>query len=68
MLALRAVVPHWLRVFNADGVGQDAGAGGVGGGHEAREEGIGLVGHDVCDGNARVVKGRLHDGVVLSSC
>jgi hypothetical protein len=65
MLALRAVVPHWLCVLDADGVGQDARAGGVGDGHEAGEEGVGLVGHDVCDGDARVVEGGLYDGVVL---
>jgi hypothetical protein len=65
MLALRAVVPHWLCVLDANGVGEDAGAGCVGDGHEAGEEGVGLVGHDVCDRDARVVEGGLYDGVVL---
>jgi hypothetical protein len=35
------------------------------GGHEAGEEGVGFVGHDVLNGNARVVEGRLDDGMVL---
>jgi hypothetical protein len=67
MLCLRAVEPYWLGVGDADGVGQDVGAGAEGGvgGHEAGEERVGLVGHDVGNWDAGVVKGGLHDGVVL---
>jgi hypothetical protein len=67
MFALGAVVPDRLRVLDADGVDElDArGAKGVVSGHEAREEGVGLVRHDVLDGDTRVVEGGLNDGVVL---
>lgn len=68
MLSLRAVEPNRLRIFDADGVGQDVCAcaeGGVGG-HEAGEEGVSLVGHDVCDWDAGLVEGGLDDGVVLN--
>ena len=67
MLALGAVEPYRLCILNTDGVGQDLRRCGDRrvGGHEAREEGIGLVGHDVLDGDTRVVECGLHDGVVL---
>jgi hypothetical protein len=67
MLALRAVEPNGLCVLDANGVGQDIGCGTEGGvgRHEAREEGIGLVGHDVLDWYAGLVKGGLDDRVVL---
>lgn len=65
MLCLRAVEPNGLCIHDADSVGQLL-SGGVGGcGHEAGEEGVGLVGHDVLDGYAGVVECRLDDGVVL---
>ena len=67
MLALRTVEPHWLVILDADGVCQDVLGGsesGVGR-HEARVEGIGLVGDHVLDGYTRLIKGRLGNGVVL---
>jgi len=59
MLSLRAVEPDWLSVGDADGICEDVlGSGGSGiCGHEAREEGVRLVGHDVLDRYARVVEG-----------
>lgn len=70
MFALGAVVPHGLGILDVNGVGQNArlascAVGGGRGGHEAREEGVGLVGHDVLDGDAGVVESGLYDGVVL---
>jgi hypothetical protein len=67
MLALRAVEPDGLCVLDTNGVGQDVGCGTEGGvgRHEAREESIGLVGHDVLDWYAGLVEGRLDDRVVL---
>ena len=66
VLCLRAVEPDGLAVRDADGVGEQRGvARRGGGGHEAREEGVGLVGHDVLDGHAGVVEGGLDHGVVL---
>jgi hypothetical protein len=67
MLALRTVEPDRLCVLDANGVGQYVGCGTEGsvGRHEAREEGIGLVGHDVLDRYAGLVEGRLDDRVVL---
>lgn len=67
MLSLRAVEPYWLCVFDVDGVGQDVGCSTERsvGGHEAGEECVGLVRHDVLDGHARLVECRLNDGVVL---
>jgi hypothetical protein len=67
MLSLRAVKPHWLRILDANRVCQDLAGGSERSvrGHEAREEGVGFVGHDVLDGDAGVVEGGLHDGVVL---
>jgi hypothetical protein len=59
MLALRTVEPHGLGVLDADGVGQDVGGSserGVGG-HEAREEGVCLVGHHVLDRDTGLVEG-----------
>jgi hypothetical protein len=69
MLALRTVEPNWFGVHHADRVGQDIGAGTERriGRHEAREESISLVGHDVLDRYARVVESGLHNGVVLQS-
>ena len=67
MSSLRAVEPNRLRILDTDSVGQDirCSAEGSVGRHEAGEESVCLVGHDVLDGYARVVKGRLDDGVVL---
>ena len=67
MLALGAVEPDGLLVCDADSVGEDLACGGQGGvgGHEAGEEGVGLVAHDVLNGGAWVVEGGLDDGVVL---
>jgi hypothetical protein len=69
MLALRTVEPNWLGVHDTDRVGQDVGGGTERsiGRHEAGEESVGLVGHDVLDGYARIVKSGLHDRVVLQS-
>lgn len=67
MFTLRTVEPDRLRVGNTNSVGQDlvrCGEGSVGR-HETREEGVGLVGHDVLDGYARVVEGGLDDGMIL---
>lgn len=65
MLSLRAVEPHWLCVHDANCVGQLL-SGGVGCcRHKSREKGVGLVGHDILDGYARVVESGLDDGVVL---
>lgn len=67
MLGLRAVIPDGLRVGYTDCVCHDlvlCGKGSVGG-HEAGEEGVGLVGHNVLDRYAWVVEGGLDDGVVL---
>lgn len=69
MLALGAVEPHGLLILDVDGVGQNVGSGaetGVGG-HVAREEGVCLVLDHVLNGDTGLVKGRLSDGVVLSS-
>ena len=59
MLSLRAVEPDWLGVGDADSVCEDVLSSGGSGvcGHETREESICLVGHDVLDRYARVVKG-----------
>jgi hypothetical protein len=67
MLSLGAVEPDRLRVRNPYGVREDLVLGHDGSvcGHEAGEEGVGLVGHDVLDGDAGVVEGRLDYGVVL---
>jgi hypothetical protein len=67
MLSLRAVEPHGLRVLNMDRVGQDVRSSSERsvGWHEAREEGVCLVGHHVLDWYAGLIKGRLDDGVVL---
>jgi hypothetical protein len=67
VLSLRAVKPHRLRVFDMNSVRQDAflrAVRGVGG-HEAGEEGVGFIGHDVLDWDAGLVEGGLDDGVVL---
>lgn len=61
MLALRAVDPHGGRAVDHDGVGGRGGRGG-GDGHEARVE-ASRVGVQR-DGLARLVEGRLRDGVV----
>lgn len=67
MLSLRAVVPDRLGVHDADGVCQTV----LGlsernvGRHEAREESVCNVGHDILHGHARLVKGRLGYGVGL---
>jgi hypothetical protein len=65
MHPLRAVEPNGLFIHNADGVGQLLSGGVDGCGHEAGEEGVGLVSHDVLDGYAGVVEGRLDDRMVL---
>lgn len=63
MLALRAVEPDWLRICDTDGVCEDLTCSSNGSvcRHEAGEEGIGFVGHDVLDGCAWVVEGGLND-------
>lgn len=67
MPALGAVEPDGLLVPDGDRVGQDVGCGTKGGvgGHEAGVEGGGHVGHDVCDGHARLIERGLGDRVVL---
>lgn len=67
MLSLRAVVPHWLVILNANGVCKDicCAAKRSIGGHKAREECVGLVGHDIANRYTRVVKSGLNDRVVL---
>jgi hypothetical protein len=49
VLSLGAVEPHGLCVFDVDG------------GHEAGEEGVGLVGHYVLDRDAGLIESGLHD-------
>lgn len=70
MLCLRAVEPHWFRICDANSVCEDLRccADGSVGGHEAGVESVGLVGHDVLDGDAGVVESRLNNGVVLFKC
>jgi hypothetical protein len=67
MLSLGAIEPNRLRVRNPYGVREDLVLSRDGSvcGHEAGEEGVGLVGHDVLDGDAWVVEGRLDYRVVL---
>jgi hypothetical protein len=63
MLCLGAVEPHRLCVFDVDSVGENALLSAVRcvGGHEAGEERVGLVGHDILDGYAGLVEGGLDD-------
>lgn len=67
MFGLGTVEPYGLCILDADCVGQDLRCGGDGGvgGHEAGEEGIGLVGHDVLDRHTWVIECGLHNRVVL---
>jgi hypothetical protein len=65
MHSLRAVEPNGLLIHDADGVSQSLSGGVDGRGHEPGKEGVGLVGHDVLDRYAGVVKCGLDDGVVL---
>jgi hypothetical protein len=70
VLRLRAVEPHGLGVHDTDCVGEEV----VGGhgrcvrGHEAGEEGGRHVRHDVLNGYAGLVEGRLDNRVVLENC
>ena len=70
MLSLRTVEPYRLGILDPDRICQDLGSRCERSvrGHEAREEGVGLVGHDVLDRDAGVVEGGLDDGVVLTKC
>lgn len=63
MLGLRTVEPHRLCVVDTNGVGQYIGCGAEGsvGRHEAREESVGLVGHDILNRYAGLVEGGLDD-------
>ena len=67
MLALRTVEPDGLVVRNADSVRQKLGCRvhRCRCWHEAGEESVCLVGHDVLNRYARIVEGRLNDRVVL---
>jgi hypothetical protein len=67
MLALGAVEPHWLGILDVDRVGQNVRSSSERsvGWHEAREEGVRLVGHHVLDRYAGLIEGGLDDGVVL---
>jgi hypothetical protein len=67
MLALRTVEPHWLVILDADSVGQDVGGRSESsvGGHEARVEGVGLVGDHILDRYAWLIEGRLGNRVIL---
>lgn len=58
MLPLGAVEPYWLGILDTDRVCEDlvlCGEGSVSG-HVAGEEGVGIVGHNVLNGNTRVVE------------
>lgn len=67
MLSLSAIEPDGLVILDRYGVGEELvrRSGGSVGGHEAGEESICLVGHDVLDGYARVIECGLSDGMVL---
>lgn len=69
MLALRAIKPDRLRIHDANRIREKVSSsyGRSVRGHETGVEGVGFVGHDVLDGDAGLVEGRLDDGVVLVS-
>ena len=68
--ALRAIVPDRVGVHDTDGICQFASHSSISSSsccrwHEAGPESISLVGHDVSNGNAWLIKSRLGNGVVL---